>query len=227
MKIHFDASLKKNDQPAGDGPKPAIRREIMIGILAVSGVVLFLAGRWTANIGQPALVPPVVDNTPRPLGFVKVDEKTSGSWRGVYGAEGMAIANEKAILPAYAQVRLPGDSSVWLKSVPSDKRALQKSNNPVDRVASSWYSFSGFDIDIAFSDTRVHQVALYMVDWDSDTRKQKIQVMDVATSNVLDDREVSTFTGGQYVVWNLSGHVVIKITRVAGANAVVSGLFLN
>jgi hypothetical protein len=227
MKMQFDASLKKNDRPDGERPKPAMKREILIGILAVSGIALFLAGRWTANIGQPAPVVTVVDNTPRPIGFVKIDEVTKGSWRGVYGAEGVAIATEKAILPASAQVQLPHNTSFWIKSAPSEKRALQKSNDPVDRVASSWYSFSGFDIDIAFTDTRTHQVALYVVDWDSTARKQKIQVMDVATSKVLDERGISDFTGGQYLVWNLKGHVAMKITHVAGANAVVSGLFLN
>jgi hypothetical protein len=227
MKMHFDASLKKNDVPSGEQPKPAIKRGILIGVLAVSGVALFFAGRWTANIGRPAPVVTVVDNTPRPIGFVKADEVTKGSWRGVYGAEGVAIANEKAILPVYAQVRWPRDTSFWIKSVPSDKRALQRTTDPVDRVASAWYSFSSFDIDITFTDTRTHQVALYMVDWDSNTRTQKVQVTDVATSKVLDERAVSAFTGGQYLAWNLNGHVTIKITRVAGANAVVSGLFLN
>jgi hypothetical protein len=227
MKMRFDASLEKNDLPSGERPGPAVKREVRIAILAVSGVALFLVGRWTANIGQPAPVQTLVDNAPRPIGFVKVDEKTQGSWRGIYGAEGVAIANEKVELPAYAQVHFPRDTSFWIKSAPSEKRALQKTNDPVDRVASSWYSFSGFDIDIAFTDTRTHQVALYILDWDSNLRKQKIQVTDVATSNLLDERVASAFTGGQYLVWNLKGHVNLKITLVDGANAVVSGLFLN
>lgn len=227
MKLRFDASLEKNDLPSGERPGPVVMRAVRIAVLAVSGVALFLAGRWTANIGQPAPLQTLVDNTPRPIGFVKVDAKTQGSWRGLYGAKGVAIANEKTKLPASAKVRWPREATYWTKSVPSDVRALQKTNDPVDRVASAWYSFSDFDIDISFTDVRTYQVALYMVDWDSNLRKQKIEVTDWATKKVLDEREVSAFAGGQYLVWNLSGHVTIKITPAAGANAVVSGLFLD
>ena len=38
--------------------------------------------------------------------------------------------------------------------------------------------------------------------------------------------QVSSFTGGQYLVWNLTGHVTIQFTRDSGANALVSGVFL-
>lgn len=196
-------------------------------VLVSAANAFVFAGRWTPNVDHPAPVRAVVDDPARPIGFVKADEVTKGSWRGVYGAEGVAIANEKAMLPAYAQVKWPRDAGFWIKSAPGETRALQKTNDPSDRVASSWYSFSGFDIDIAFTDTRTHQVALYMVDWDSNMRKQIVRVTDAATSKVLDERAVSAFTGCQYLAWNLRGHVTIKITRVAGANAVVSGLFLN
>ena len=38
---------------------------------------------------------------------------------------------------------------------------------------------------------------------------------------------MSSFQGGVYLVWQVSGDVVIQITRLAGANAVLSGLFLD
>ena len=37
----------------------------------------------------------------------------------------------------------------------------------------------------------------------------------------------SSFNGGVYLVWNVSGHVQFRITWNAGANAVVSGLFFD
>src|SRR4029077_8995059 len=42
---------------------------------------------------------------------------------------------------------------------------------------------------------------------------------------VLDTRNVMSFSGGQYLVWNVVGHVVFQITAVSGPNAVVSGIF--
>ncbi len=44
---------------------------------------------------------------------------------------------------------------------------------------------------------------------------------------VLDTRTVSSFTSGVYLEWQVSGDVVITITKEAGANAVLSGLFLD
>jgi hypothetical protein len=36
---------------------------------------------------------------------------------------------------------------------------------------------------------------------------------------------VFSFNGGVYLVWNVSGHITIRVTSTAGLNAVVSGLF--
>jgi hypothetical protein len=44
---------------------------------------------------------------------------------------------------------------------------------------------------------------------------------------VLDTRSVSSFTNGEYLQWAISGSVAIKVSRVSGANAVVSGLFFD
>src|SRR4029077_3399698 len=42
---------------------------------------------------------------------------------------------------------------------------------------------------------------------------------------VLDTRNVMSFSGGQYLVWNVVGHVVFQITAVSGPNAVGGGIF--
>ncbi len=54
-------------------------------------------------------------------------------------------------------------------------------------------------------------------------------VMQPATSEgpVLDSRTLSGFGGGQWLVWTVTGHVALRVTRTAGANALVSGLFLG
>jgi hypothetical protein len=56
---------------------------------------------------------------------------------------------------------------------------------------------------------------------------QKIEVLDAATGTVLAGRIISNFSGGQYHVWALSGHIRFRITRISGPNAVVSGLFFG
>ncbi len=228
MKINFQASFKRTDAPHEASPKRLLRRSVLaLVVLAGVGIALFLAGRWGGhNLGPPpARI--VADQSAKPVGFVKSDDVTQGNWIGNYGAGGAAIAMEKIMLPSYTQVKFPREVGYWVKSVPSDRRALRSSDDPNDRVATHWYSFSSFDIDIQFHDGKVHQVALYMVDWDSKIREQLVRITDVETSKIIDQRDVPAFSEGRYLVWNLSGHVVINLNHIAGANAVVSGLFID
>src|SRR5262249_3651172 len=40
-------------------------------------------------------------------------------------------------------------------------------------------------------------------------------------------RTLSNFSSGVYLVWNVSGHVTLRVTKTGGINAVASGLFLG
>jgi hypothetical protein len=44
---------------------------------------------------------------------------------------------------------------------------------------------------------------------------------------VLDTATITPFDGGVYLDWKVSGHVVITVTRLTAANAVLSGLFFD
>jgi hypothetical protein len=99
-----------------------------------------------------------------------------------------------------------------------------------DRIAACWYSATSMTIDLAFNDSNTHQVALYLLDWDAPFggRSQRIDILDV-NGNVLDTRSVTNFTAGQYLVWNLSGHAVARITNtgISANNGVVSAIFFR
>ena len=78
-----------------------------------------------------------------------------------------------------------------------------------------------------------------MVDWDNGSRTERIDVIDWGTGAVLDSRTIghtdanSSFVNGEYLTWNLSGHVRLAFNNVmgdgemTGANAVLSGLFFG
>jgi hypothetical protein len=75
-------------------------------------------------------------------------------------------------------------------------------------------------------------VALYAADYDSylGGRSERVDVIDAATGTVLDTRTLANFSGGQYLVYTLSGHLTIRVTATGtapGANAVLSGLFFG
>jgi RHS repeat-associated protein len=163
--------------------------------------------------------------------FVKTDATTGGGWKGNYGTEGYNLVGDGVSYPAYAQVSVTGQASYTWAASTADVRALQKApQGSTDRIAATWYSATGYTIDLNLTDGKLHRVALYCLDWDgNNNRAQRLEVRDAATNALLDSREVSAFSGGKYVVWNLRGHVKIKViyTGPAGLNAVVSGLFFD
>ncbi len=157
--------------------------------------------------------------------FINTDSTTSGNWISVYGTDGYNVVGDLSSNPSYVTPAVSGQQYyVWAAST-ADVPALQMASNPANRVAATWYG-SSFTIDLNITDSAQHQVALYSVDFDAQGRKQTVAVLDT-NGNVLDSRALSNFSGGVYLVWNVTGHVKLLVTSTAGPNAVVSGLFLG
>ena len=82
--------------------------------------------------------------------------------------------------------------------------------------------------NLNLTDGQSHKVSLYFLDYDSTVRKEQIQILDATTGAVLDTETISSFHGGEYLSWNLTGNVVIKVTNLnPSSNAVVSGIFFG
>jgi hypothetical protein len=177
--------------------------------------------------GNPPPTPPPPAVPTGTASFIKTDMTTQGSWRSAYGSDGYNVVNDTANYPAYVKVT-PSDNSsyVWAQST-SDVRAMQRILTN-DRTAACWYSSGSFSVDLNFTDSNIHQVAFYMLDWDNYLgRTQRIDILD-ANNTVLDTRTISSFTGGQYLVWNLNGHVVVRFTNMNNqSNAVLSGILFG
>ena len=91
-------------------------------------------------------------------------------------------------------------------------------------MGATWYG-SSFTVDLALTDGLSHRVALYMVDWDTNSRAQTVEVLDPSDNTVLASQSVSGFNGGRYLLFDVTGKVRFRFTATAGANAVFSGLF--
>jgi hypothetical protein len=158
--------------------------------------------------------------------FVGTNTAAQGNWKGVFGLDGYLIANDSNNPAGYAAVAFNGAGVYTWAASSSDARAPLKGASSVDRIASAWYS-GAFTIDLNLIDGQPHQVSLYCVDWDSTQRAQTVQILDAGTLAELDMRPVAGFNGGVYLTWTVKGHVVIQVTRTAGANAVVGGVFFK
>jgi hypothetical protein len=167
-----------------------------------------------------------LDPPPATATLVREDTTTEGNWIGTYGSQGYDYVGTKS-LASYAAmtVNSPALTFTWAANT-TDPRALQQAGSS-GRVASAWYSTTGFNVNVNLTDAQLHDVALYFLDWDTTVRSEQVQLVSAATRAVLDTETVSAFHGGVYLDWRISGNVVVKITRLAGANAVLSGIFLD
>jgi hypothetical protein len=96
-----------------------------------------------------------------------------------------------------------------------------------DRIAAGWWASNSFTVNVNLLDGQAHVISFYFLDWDSVWRSERIQLIDAATGSVLDTQTVQSFHGGVYLSWQASGNLVIKVTHLGGANAVLSGLFFD
>ncbi|MEO6035314.1 MAG: chitobiase/beta-hexosaminidase C-terminal domain-containing protein [Verrucomicrobiota bacterium] len=159
--------------------------------------------------------------------FVKTDTNTIGNWKGVYGGEGYNVIGNANVYPSYAQVTFSGKTDwLWANSS-SEARCLVKAGTATDRIAASAQSTTSFTVDIALSDTNSHRVAMYFLDWDRNARVQTVEVRDATSGAVLDTQTVAPFQEGKYLVWEISGSVKVRLTRVGGYNATLQGLFFD
>jgi hypothetical protein len=200
------------------------------GPYTLTAIARDAAGNRTTSAG----VAVTVNNTaPPPSGsgsasatFLTTDTSSQGNWNTAYGGDGYSIANDSSSYPSYAQVAVNQASAYTWANPSSDPRALTKGSGS-GRIASAWYSATSFSFDVNLTDGKAHQVSLYLLDFDSNARSETVAILDAASGASLDSRSASSFHGGEYLAWNLTGHVTIRVTRQGGANAAVSGLFFG
>jgi hypothetical protein len=85
-------------------------------------------------------------------------------------------------------------------------------------------------VDINLTDGQAHQVALYFLDWGTNGQgygaSETVTVGDASSGAVLGNPlTLSSFNGGKYEVWNVTGHV--RITVANPSNGILNGVFFD
>lgn len=196
---------------------------------ATSGPVVVTSGGKASNNNNTFTV-----LSGQALQFLGVNGYTQGTWEGVYGSDGYNVIPLTTSYPAYATVTPSGQGSyTWSANTP-DVRGLQVPGQSY-RMAAAWCDDNcaadglpnSFTIGINLTDGGTHQIGVYCLDWDNQSRVETINILNPTTGAVLDSHTVSSFNNGQYLVWNVSGNIQIQVTNVSGPNAVISGLFFS
>ena len=157
--------------------------------------------------------------------FVKLDATTQGNWENAYGTQGYDILSDAVSMPSYANVTIAGGNYTWT-TTSSDVRALQIPGS-ANRVAACWDTATSFTIAVNINDGKAHDIALYACDFDTRGRAEQIQISSASGGAILDTRSISAFQGGEYLQWQVTGSVIITITKQAGPNAIINGLFFD
>ncbi len=152
--------------------------------------------------------------------LVDVDEATRGSWQGVYGSDGYEF-QYASIAPPYATVTLVGNAAGSWSGYTTDPLALEMPDPDTHRVMPVWYEVD-WSIDVQVTDGQSHQFALYVIDYDRQNRRQRIDAVDVASETVLSSIDLGDIEQGRWLVYDVAGHVRFDIERLFGPNAVVS-----
>jgi hypothetical protein len=185
--------------------------------------------RFTGTAGPNAVVSGVffgsarVPAVPGTAIFAGADITTLGNWTALYGIDGYDIPNAAVSYPAYAKVVERGNLYTWAAST-TDVRGTELIGG--GRTARGWYSSTSFMHSINVGSSP-HTVAFYFVDWDRAGRAETVDILDGVSGAVLDTRSLSNFGGGQYLVYTVSGYIQVRVTKTAGGNGVMNGIFFG
>jgi hypothetical protein len=204
-----------NDRFRGAGPD--------LGALEL-GCSLPVYGPRAAGLNESTEPRYCEDSTGWPtVRFERADYTTRGVWNTTY-AGGYSIAGDSTSLPAGVTVSQNGVPVVY-QNPSSSIRALRRGGS-TSRVAAAWSAPSVLNVSVGITGAP-RRVAVYFLDWSpTATRSVRVEVVD-GSGRVWDTRTLSDFTGGQYLVWQLSGQLTLRVTSLNGSDAVVSGVFVN
>jgi fibronectin type 3 domain-containing protein len=120
-----------------------------------------------------------------------------------------------------------GTRYVWSNPT-TDGRALE-SPNRTERRAATWFDNTQLRLRLDFSSAYAGNLHLYVVDWDTTTRRQNITVTDGTTTKTV--AMTNSYNQGAWLHFPINvgpgGTVRITADYVAGFNPNISGLFLG
>ncbi len=158
--------------------------------------------------------------------YVLEDRFTQGTWLETYGKEGWSIPLDSTELPIYTGLEMElGREYSW--GDPNQEKRMLLQARGVDHVLSCWVASEYMDFNLQFRDGNTHQLALYFVDGNQADRRERVEIWDATTKQLLDQRSVTEFVGGMYHVWDVRGAIIIRVLTENSVNAVVSGLFIG
>jgi hypothetical protein len=186
-------------------------------LIGPNGTVYAIGNATLDAVGGPSLTT---------ASYGSQDTKTEGNWIGKYGSQGYDVIGDARSLPGDVTITPSGASTSIPAPSTTDVRALRNPNG-AGRIGAFVYGGPNFSIDLNLGDGQTHNVELYFLDWSNTGRSERVQITNAVSGAVLSTQTISSFYGGVYQTYSITGNVVITFTKLAGPNAVLSGLFFD
>jgi hypothetical protein len=187
---------------------------VTITVDRLAGSNAVLSGIFLGDAGAPPAMP--VASAPK------------GNWVGAFGTSGYDLfawneSTDLASLPDETVSLAQGSRYRWTSST-TETQALE-SPEGATRQAATLYDPNQLKLQLEFTAAYTGELNLYAVDWDNRERRELVTV-DGQTADLSSD-----FTKGAWVSFPVTapagGVVPITVDRLAGNNAVLSGIFLG
>jgi hypothetical protein len=194
----------------------AAKGSVTITVNREAGINAVLSGIFLGEAGSP----------PSNSGIVL--SQAGGGWVGAVGSAGYDLAGwdgstgDVSYIPNGTLSLVQGSRYQWAQNS-SDGRALSEPGQ-LTRNAATYYDPNQVQVKLTLAEAYKGSVHLYAADWDSTTRRETISVN--GQTAVLS----SSFHEGEWVTFPIevaTKEITITVDRTAGANAVLSGIFLG
>ncbi len=164
--------------------------------------------------------------------FAGTDTTTQGNYRtATYGTTAAYVVGDDfpgLDVPANSQVNITGASRGVIATPTANPTALFKTEvaNAATRVEAYAYTASSMTISYNPGDFVQHQLELYFADYENDHRTESITISNGGATPLV-HQVLTNFHKGKYLIYDVSGPVLITIDTGTPANAVLSGLFID
>jgi hypothetical protein len=168
--------------------------------------------------------------SPSSARFLGKDAATGGLWRKKAGdrAYWMSGTHEGETQAGYRMVVGSGRRFAWNYRVEDDPRVLQHTDSPqYRRRATCWFEPERVEVHLIPPDDSPYRLTAYFLDYDRVGRAEKILVS--GGGEILDERllSIQEIQDGVYLSWRVSGKIVLSVLKTAGANALLTGVFVD
>ncbi len=162
---------------------------------------------------------------------VSRDTTTSGDWSSQYGSQGAVVFGDASVTPQGITIEPVNAATVVARSTTRTIRGpLERLTQPGRGIIAYLSSPVSFDVRITNANTTPQRTTLYFHD---DSRRGIGRAVRVEVfgpdGQFAYSRDITNFRSGQYVTLDLpaSGTSTIRVTRLAGTSATLSGIFFD